>query len=261
MHRRLVLEHVETSPGDLPVANFIFVTNGLTANFGDTSTDADGITKHFWNFGDGSPIATTFNAIHTYAGAGTYPVSETVADHDLNIATKSKPVTVVPAGGANQLIANTGFETGMAPWVMSSPSLLNYTSPLNHHPAEPSHGGQWNVWLGGQGKINTDTVAQQMTIPANKTSANLTFWLHIDTNEVTQTRKFDKLSVGVYGTGGTLLGTLATFSNLDKAPGYVVHNYDMSPWIGQTVVLKFVSKEDSSLQTSFVLDDVTLLVK
>ena len=40
----------------------------------------------------------------------------------------------------------------------------------------------------------------------------------------------------------------------------MVHSYNLSSFIGQTVTLKFSATEDSSLQTSFVLDDSTLNV-
>ena len=62
-------------------------------------------------------------------------------------------------------------------------------------------------------------------------------------------------------TSGTVLATLATWSNLNHANGYVVHTSSMNSFIGQTVVLKFTGTEDVSLQTSFVLDDVTLTVQ
>jgi hypothetical protein len=65
----------------------------------------------------------------------------------------------------------------------------------------------------------------------------------------------------VYNTSGTLLKTLATYSNLNKNTGYAVHTNDLSAYIGQTVVIKFTGAEDSSLQTSFVLDDITLTVQ
>ena len=80
------------------------------------------------------------------------------------------------------------------------------------------------------------------------------FYLHIDTAETTTTTAFDKITV----TAGST--TLATFSNLNKATGYVVHSYSLNSFIGQTVTLKFNAVEDSSLQTSFVLDDGTLNV-
>jgi len=51
---------------------------------------------------------------------------------------------------------------------------------------------------------------------------------------------------------------LGTFSNADAASGYAQHSYDLSAYLGQTVVVKFTGTEDASLQTSFVLDDVNL---
>jgi hypothetical protein len=174
-----------------------------------------------------------------------------VADNDNNLVTKTLPVTVTAPG----LIKNTGFETGSTPWVMSSRALLNNDAK------EPSHAGQWDAWLGGQGSAHIDSVAQTVHITGGKSSATLNFWLHVDSSEVSTIRKFDKFFVNVYGTGGTLLGTVASFSNLDKAAGYALHSADMSAWIGQTVVIKFIGTEDGSLQTSFVLDDVTLTTK
>jgi subtilase family serine protease len=245
------INHLGVPIGSAPVPNFSYVAHGLKVAFTDHSTDSDGtVVSHYWNFGDSQALVNAKNPTHTYLGAGTYNVSENVFDNSGNLRTKSVALAVAPGG----LIANTGFETGAAPWIMSK-------GVLNHGGAEPSHGGQWDAWMGGKGQANNETISQQVKLPATKSSANLTFWLHVDSNEVTQTRKFDRLTVGVYSTGGALLGTLATFSNLDKAPGYVVHNADMSHWIGQTVVLKFTSNEDSSLQTSFVLDDVTLFAQ
>jgi hypothetical protein len=54
--------------------------------------------------------------------------------------------------------------------------------------------------------------------------------------------------------------TLATYSNLNHASGYVSHSFSLAAYAGQTVTLKFVGAEDVSLQTSFVLDDITVNV-
>jgi hypothetical protein len=56
------------------------------------------------------------------------------------------------------------------------------------------------------------------------------------------------------------LKTLATYSNVNAATGYAVHTNDVSAYIGQTVTIRFTGTEDTSLQTSFVLDDITLTV-
>jgi hypothetical protein len=57
-----------------------------------------------------------------------------------------------------------------------------------------------------------------------------------------------------------VLATLATFSNLNHATGYQQHSYSLSGYAGQAVTLKFTGAEDSSLQTSFVVDDTAVNV-
>lgn len=51
---------------------------------------------------------------------------------------------------------------------------------------------------------------------------------------------------------------LTTFSNLNRAAGYQQHSYPLNGFAGQTVTLKFTGTEDSSLQTSFVVDDTAV---
>ena len=247
--------------GGTPTASFSFTTSGLTATFTDTSTDSGGtIGSHSWNFGDGG-TSTATNPSHTYTAAGSYTVTETVADSVNTSATSTATKTVTVSsggGGSSQLLGNTGFESGAAsPWTMSSGTLCSNSTCSG----ETAHAGTWFAWLDGYGSTHTDTVSQQVAITAGKTTATLQYYLHIDTAETTTSTAYDKLTVGVYNTSGTLLKTLATYSNLNKNTGYAVHTNDLSAYIGQTVVIKFTGTEDSSLQTSFVLDDVTLTVQ
>ncbi|MCE5231687.1 MAG: protease pro-enzyme activation domain-containing protein [Mizugakiibacter sp.] len=241
-----------------PVANFSFVASGLTVNFTDSSTDSDGtIASRSWTFGDGG-TSTATNPSHTYAAAGTYSVSLTVTDNGGATNTKTQSVTVSSGGGSSQLLGNTGFESGSAsPWSMSSGTLCSNSTCSG----ETAHAGSWFAWMDGYGSSHTDTVSQTVTIPAGKTSASLRYYLHIDTSETTTSTAYDKLYVRVYSTSGTLLKTLATYSNLNHNSGYTVHSNSLASYIGQTVVIKFTGTEDSSLQTSFVLDDVTLTVQ
>ena len=164
--------------------------------------------------------------------------------------------TVNPAGGgcsAAQLLGNPGFETGSAaPWTASAGVIDSSTS-------EPAHGGTWKAWLNGYGTTHTDTLAQKVSIPAGCTSANFSFFVHIDTAETGSTA-YDKLSVQVLNSAGTVVGTLATYSNLNAASGYVSHSFNLAGYVGQTISLKFTGTEDSSLQTSFVVDDAALNV-
>ena len=245
-------------PGNQPpVANFGDTISGLAVNFTDSSTDSDGtIVSRAWNFGDGG-TSTATNPSHTYAAAGTYSVSLKVTDNGTATNTKTQSVTVAGGGGggSSQLIVNGGFETGTAtPWTISSGALCTTSSCGG----QAAHGGTWFVWMDGYGSSHTDTAAQTVTIPAGKSTVNLSYYLHIDTAETSTTRGYDTLKVAVYNTAGTLLKTLATYSNLNKVTGYAVHTNSLAAYAGQTVSIRFTGKEDTSLATSFVLDDVTL---
>jgi hypothetical protein len=78
--------------------------------------------------------------------------------------------------------------------------------------------------------------------------------VHVDTTDTAQVAH-DVLVVKV---GSTALTTLRTLSNLDARPGYVQYSSDVSSFAGQTVSVTFDASEDSSLQTSFVVDDTSV---
>jgi hypothetical protein len=159
-------------------------------------------------------------------------------------------------GTTTQILGNPGFENGSAntaPWTLTSGVINNSTS-------EPPHAGSWDAWMDGYGTTHTDTVLQTVTIPSAATAATLTFWLHIDTAETSTTTAFDKLTVQVRNSSGTVLSTLATFSNLNHATGYSQKSFNLLSFKGQTIQIFFSGVEDSTLQTSFVVDDVNLNV-
>jgi hypothetical protein len=114
--------------------------------------------------------------------------------------------------------------------------------------------------MNGYGTSHVDDLFQTVTIPAGACSATFTFWLWITTAETTTATAFDTLSVTVRNSAGTVLSTLGTFSNLNKSASYVQRSFDLSAFKGQTVRLQFHGVEDSSLQTSFIIDDTALTV-
>lgn len=181
--------------------------------------------------------------------AGTYPVTITgtgaSAAHTTSFALT---VTAASACTAAQKITNPGFESGATGW-SATVGVIGQNGP-----SEPAHSGTWDAWLDGYGRSHTDTLSQSVTIPSGCSSYTLSFWLHIDTAERTTTTAYDKLTVSLGST------TLATYSNLNKAAGYVQHSFNVSGFAGQTVTLMFKGVEDSSLQTSFVVDDTALNV-
>jgi hypothetical protein len=125
-----------------------------------------------------------------------------------------------------------------------------------------AHSGNWYADVGRGGNTccpETDHLSQRVTIPSGYTSATLAFYLHITT--VFSSSPADWLRVKVYDASGTELATLATYTNVDATPDYVLHSLDMTPYIGQTVTIKFLGTNTSSTQTDWLLDDLTLTVQ
>lgn len=70
------------------------------------------------------------------------------------------------------------------------------------------------------------------------------------------TRACDARTITAPPSGGSAV-TLDSWSNIDKR-SYALESFNLAAFAGQTVALKFTGSEDYSLQTSFVIDDVSL---
>ena len=157
--------------------------------------------------------------------------------------------TPTPVPGA-ELLLNRGFESGNVTWVATAGVITNSTG-------QTPRSGAWYAWLDGYGTTHTDSLYQQVTVPSGVSSVTLSFWLKINTAETTTTTAFDTLRVQVRNSSNTVLSTLATYSNLNKSTGYVLKTFDLTAFQGQTIRIYFLGTEDSSLQTSFVIDDTS----
>jgi xanthomonalisin len=251
----------------------VSVTQGSTATSTITITKLNGFTGTATLSASGLPTGVT-------AAFGTNPVNTTsvvtfTASTTATTGTASVTITGISGalthttiisltvnatgGTGSQLIVNGGFETGTTtapPWTLTA-------GVLNTSASEPPHAGTKDAWMDGYGTTHTDTSTQSVTIPSTATTATLTFFLHIDTAETTTTTAFDTLTVQVLNSAGTVLQTLGTFSNLNKGTGYTQRSLPISLTSikGTTVQIRFTGKEDASLQTSFVIDDVALNVQ
>jgi hypothetical protein len=218
--------------------------SGVTAAFNPTSIAAPGSGSSTLTFTASSTATAGTSTITINASGGGVSHSTTVS------------LTITTGSTTTQILGNPGFENGStnpAPWTVTSGVINNSTS-------EPPHSGSWDAWLDGYGTTHTDTVLQQVTIPSTATAATLTFFLHIDTAETTTSTAFDTLSVQVRNSSGTVLSTLATFSNLNHNTGYAQKSFNLLSFKGQTIQVLFTGTEDFTLQTSFVVDDVNLNV-
>ncbi|MGW0703844.1 hydrolase [Streptomyces sp. NPDC002867] len=229
--------------------------SGNTGAFFVTSTFGSGRVA-FW--GDSSPIDDGTGQAGNTLYDGWNDTAGTNAALALNATEWLSGGTGDGGGGggtctAAQLIANPGFESGAASWTATSGVITN-------DPARPARTGSYKAWLNGYGTAHTDTLAQTVTVPSGCTTAAFTFHLRVDTAETTTTTAYDTLKVQVLNSGGTVLSTLATYSNLHATSGYVQRSFGLGAYAGQTVTLRFTGTEGSRLQTSFLIDDTALQV-
>jgi len=208
---------LETNPTASPATVTAAIVNSSTLN-------------HVSNAGTGSPNRLLFSLL-----TGAPPPTPTP--------------TPTPVPGA-ELLLNRGFESGAVNWTATAGVITNSTG-------QTPRTGSFYAWLDGYGTTHTDSLFQQITIPSTATTVTLSFWLKINTAETTTTTAFDTLQVQIRNSSNTVLATLGTFSNLNKTTGYVLRTFDVTAFKGQTVRIYFLGNEDSSLQTSFVIDDTS----
>jgi hypothetical protein len=157
-------------------------------------------------------------------------------------------------GSSSELIVNGSFEGKTTGWSAA-------TDVISNDATAAAHGGSYKAWLNGYGSAHTDTLSQTLTLPAATGSAQLSFWLKVTSDETVTTVVHDSLSVQLKNSSGKVLTTLGTFSNLDKGASYKKLSYDLSSYKGQSVQLVFTGVEDAAKLTSFLIDDVSLIVK
>lgn len=247
-----------TTTGDTTAPSVTASASGTsgTINFAASASDNVGVSKvEFYvdsvlkGTDTTSPYSLAFNsttvsnATHSltakaYDAAGNSKVSTAVS------FTVNNPTSV-------QRLQNTGFESGSNYWTATSGVITSDST-------QAAHWGSWKAWLNGYGSSNTDYVYQQVAIPSTITSATLKFWLKVASNETTTTTAYDTLKVQVRDTNNAVLGTLATYSNLNKGTSFLEKSFSLAAYKGKTVRIYFLGVEGSTVATSFIVDDVTL---
>ena len=200
-------------------------------------------------------ITVTSGASGSGSGTVSYSVAantSTARNGSLTIAGLTHSVSQAgTGGGCTNAIVNPGFETGTTPWTISG----QVTRSTGSFP----HSGTAYMIINGVNS-SSGTLFQTVTVPTNGCT-NLQFWLNITTSEAAGASIFDRLFIEVRSTTGTLLATLATFSNQNSGTAgvYVLRGpFNLSSFAGQTVRIQFRGTNDITLPTSFRVDDVSL---
>jgi hypothetical protein len=188
--------------------------------------------------------------------AGTSSATVKAVDTTSASGSTSFTWTVTPSGActAKQLLGNQGFETGSAaPWTTTAGVIRSTTSD------QPAQSGQWLAGLDGYGVKHTDRLMQAVTIGSACHTDSLSFWLRIDTTEATSAA-VDTLKLQVLNSSGTVLATLATYSNLNANNQYVQHSFSLSAYAAQKIKVRFTGTETDKGggTTDFLIDDTAL---
>jgi Zn-dependent metalloprotease len=247
----------------IPNKAFYLLAKGGSHHLGGSMTGigADAAAKIWFK-----ALTTYMTSGTTFAGARTATLDAATALHGATssqYAAVCSAWTLVGVGtscsaappanpNAPELLTNGGFESSLSPWISSGTGAA-YINSGNFPQA-----GTGYIYFGSANNA-AGQIYQQITIPAS-TSPTLSFQLGITTSETTATTQYDKLFVEVRNSAGTLLATLATYSNLDKTNlgTYVPKTMSLAAYAGQTVRIQLRTTTDSSAITTFRVDSASV---
>jgi hypothetical protein len=157
--------------------------------------------------------------------------------------------TPTPPPSSGNVIVNPGFESGRnVGWTESSSG--GYALVSTDRPRT----GSWSAWTGGYNNA-TDQLYQRITVPSNGT---LTYWWRMETSETSST-VYDYVEVRLYdGSTGSFITSLRRWSNASAKNVWSQDSISLSGYAGRSVYVMFYTRTDSSLASSFFIDDVSV---
>ncbi len=246
---------IEVLDNALPVANDQSVTTLIDTNINITLTasDANGdpltysiVTNPTHGTLSGTGAIRTYTPDDKYVGIDSFTFKANDGQGDSNVATVS--ITVGTGSGGANPVRNGTFEAGRdGNWTESSTGgweLITQSFPGGVTP----HGGLWAVWLGG---ADNETSSLTQTGISMAGVRYLHYWYWIASEDVCG---YDYAKVFVNGT------EKQSFNLCDTAntSGWVQGTLDLNSYAGTTISLEFRATTDSSGNSNFFIDDVSI---
>lgn len=213
-------------PGNMPVANFTYVANGLQVSFTNQSTDA---TSYGWFFGDEPfpliPTDSTPNPTHTYAQYGTYNVT-LIASNECGTDTLVIPITLecpgnLPVAGFTYDIQSDGtvYFTSTSTDATQWKWFFGDTDIFPFFPGDtvenPTHtylmSGTYTVYLIVYNECGSDTISQVINITITSiqhqtiSSTDIYVYPNPVTNQTLFVQGFDKFNFEIIDLTGKVI--------------------------------------------------------
>jgi len=237
-------------------------TAGLRADFTGTATAGPAPTYQWQSSPNGStwtniPGATT-NLYQFYPALADANKQFRLTASNAAGSVNSDAATLTLAPNTIQVLANPDIEVTPAGtgWTLFS-SYMFMEDPLGVHE------GARALYIGNWPQATTDFAYQNVAIPANATSANLTYWLMIYDAGAGTSSAVNTMSLKIKNADGTVdLASPSTFNNTTTGYGSYaqVGPIDLKAYAGQTVRVYFTSTQPGTVGTMFLVDDVNLIV-
>ena len=181
-----------------------------------------------------------------------------------NVPSAPRPVTA-------ELLKNGSFQTITAPTNVAADGSWIRTMYSGSTFNTLTGGGTWGnngssayAYLGVYDNATQVIDSAAFLVPSTATAADLRFWVSIVTKEGTTTTAYDRLTFSLVdaSTGATLTtpGYMSNLSATDAPTAYVSRQWAVSitPIRGRMVRLRMTASCDSSLPTTWRVDDVSL---
>lgn len=186
----------------------------------------------------------------TNPAAGTWTVRVTGTSVPTGPQTYALAHSIRASDGSSCSTTTSTYEAGNDSWTLTGTTRV--AAPAVGH-------GAFSLRF-GNAVSSTHEAVRTFSIPAGATRAEWTYFWYMTTAEVaTSGFGYDFNYAEVRNTSGTPLAVFDLRNDGWRAGTWLVQeNIDLTPWAGQTVQLAFRATNDSSLATSFWVDDVAL---
>jgi hypothetical protein len=189
--------------------------------------------------------------------------------HAVSVTVLSVAALIVAHAAFAQSTSNGGLEDGPPPgstpadWIVSG-DFYHWTNPSKAHTG-PQY-AYFGIAADGTTPLTncSGSIEQAISFIADTPPMTLSFWLWVASDEPSSPT-CDHLYVEVLSDSGSLLATLAEYSNADKTgpiassvPAYQQNSFSLAPFAGQPIRIRFRGSTGAGAGTIFRLDDVSV---